>query len=143
MTPPDLAPLRAQFPALQQLDENGRPYVFFDGPGGTQVPQAVIDAFAHFYTHANANTHGQYLYSARAETLAQDARQAMADFLNAPSAEEIVFGPSSSNLVFNVSRAIGAQLSPGDEIIVTRLDHDANISPWLALQEKGVVVKFA
>ncbi len=143
MTPPNLTPLRAQFPALQQRDENGRPYIFFDGPGGTQVPQAVIDAIAHFYIHANANTHGQYLYSVRTEVVAQAAREAMADFLNAPSAEEIVFGPSSSNLVFNVSRAIGAQMSPGDEIIVTRLDHDANISPWLALQEKGVVVKFA
>ena len=143
MSAPNFTSLRAQFPALQQRDKTGRPYVFFDGPGGTQVPQRVIDAIAHFYTHANANTHGQYLYSARAEAVAQAARQAMADFLNAPSAEEIVFGPSSSNLIFNISRAIGAQMSPGDEIVVTRLDHDANISPWLALQEKGVTVKFA
>jgi len=143
MTSLDLTPLRSQFPALQQSDEQDRPYVFFDGPGGTQVPRCVIDAIAHYYTHANANMHGQYLYSARAEAVAQEARQAMVDFLNAPSPDEIVFGPSSTNLVFNVSRAIGAQLSPGDEIVVTRLDHDANIASWLALQERGAVVKFA
>lgn len=138
----DLSPLRANFPALQQTDEQGRPYVFFDGPGGTQVTQSVIDAITHYYTHANANTHGQYTYSARTDAVIDDARRAMADFLNAPSPEEIVFGPTSTNLVFNISRAIGKTLSPGDEIIVTRLDHDANIAPWLALQEKGVVIRF-
>ncbi len=138
----DLSSLRAEFPALQQTDEKGRPYAFFDGPGGTQVPQSVIDAIAHYYTHANANTHGQFLYSARTETVIRDARAAMADFLNAPSPDEVVFGPSATNLAFNISRAIGAQVSPGDEIIVTQLDHDANIAPWLSLQEKGVVIKF-
>lgn len=142
MTTLDLSSLRSRFPALQQTDAQGRPYIFFDGPGGTQVPQAVIDAMAHFYTHANANTHGQFLYSRRADQTIAEARQAMADFLNAPSPEEIVFGTSSSSLAFNISRAMGRQIVPGDEIIVTRLDHDANISPWLALQEKGAVIKF-
>ena len=138
----DLSPQRTQFPALQQIADDGLPYVFFDGPGGTQVPQQVIDAIAHYYTHANANTHGQFLHSARTDVVIANARQAMADFLNAPSPDEIVFGPTSTNLAFNITRAIGATLTDGDEIIVTRLDHDANISPWLALRETGAVVKF-
>lgn len=139
----DLSSLRAQFPALQQKDEKGRPYVFFDGPGGTQVPRAVIDAIAHYYTHANSNSHGNFLYSARTDATVMAAREAVADFLNAPSPQEVVFGPSMTNLTFNLSRAIGAQLGSGDEIVVTRLDHDANVSPWLALQEQGVVIKYA
>ncbi len=139
----DLSSLRAQFPALQQKDEKGRPYVFFDGPGGTQVPRAVIDAIAHYYTHANSNSHGNFLYSARTDATVMAAREAIADFLNASSPQEVVFGPSMTNLTFNLSRAIGAQLGSGDEIVVTRLDHDANVSPWLALQEQGVVIKYA
>ena len=142
MSVPDLSPQRKYFPALQQTDENGNPYVFFDGPGGSQVPQAVIDAVADYYTRANANTHGQYLFSHRTDAVIHDARLAMADFLNAPSPEEIVFGPTSTNLAFNISRSIGKTLQPGDEIIVTRLDHDANIAPWLALTEHGAVIKF-
>lgn len=139
----DLSSLRVQFPALQQKDEKGRPYVFFDGPGGTQVPGAVIDAIAHYYTHANSNSHGNFLYSARTDATVMAAREAVADFLNAPSPQEVVFGPSMTNLTFNLSRAIGAQLGSGDEIVVTRLDHDANVSPWLALQEQGIVIKYA
>jgi cysteine desulfurase family protein (TIGR01976 family) len=139
----DFTSLRAQFPALQQIDEQGRSYVFFDGPGGTQVPQAVIDAVARYYTHANSNSHGNFLYSARTDTTVSGAREALADFLNAPSPDEIIFGPSMTNLTFNLSRAIGAQLSAGDEIVVTRLDHDANVSPWLALRERGIEIKFA
>lgn len=138
----DPTPLRQQFPALQQRDDQGRPFIFFDGPGGTQVPQQVIDAMAHYYTHANANTHGEFLHSRRSDAVIAAGRLAMADFLNAASTDEIVFGPSATNLAFNVSRAIGATLASGDEIIVTRLDHDANIAPWLALQERGVTVHF-
>jgi len=138
----DLSSVRAQFPALQQKDENGRPYVFFDGPGGTQVPQAVIDAIVLYYTQANSNAHGNFLYSARTDATVAAARAALADFLNAPSPQEIIFGPSMTNLTFNLSRAIGAHLQAGDEIIVTRLDHDANVSPWLALRERGVVIKY-
>ena len=139
----DFTALRAQFPALQQTDEQERPYVFFDGPGGTQVPQSVIDAVAQYYTHANSNSHGNFLYSARTDATVSDAREALADFLNAYSPNEIIFGPSMTNLTFNLSRAIGAQLSAGDEIVVTRLDHDANVSPWLALRERGIAIKFA
>jgi len=142
-TIPDLSALRGQFPALQQTDEKGRPFAYFDGPGGTQVPQVVIDAIADYLTHTNANTHGAYLTSQRTDQAIAGARQAMADFLNAPSPDEIVFGPNMTTLTFNISRAIARELRPGDEIVVTRLDHDANIAPWVALEEHGVVVRHA
>lgn len=139
----DLSPLRSQFPALQQIDENGRPYVYFDGPGGTQVPGVVIDAMADYFTNANANCGGPFITSYRNDDMINQARIAMADFLNAGSAREIVFGANMTTLTFNFSRAMGRSLQAGDEIIVTRLDHDANISPWLALEEKGVIIKWA
>jgi cysteine desulfurase family protein (TIGR01976 family) len=145
MTPPipDLSVVRDRFPALQQTDERGRPFVYFDGPGGTQVPQSVIDAMAGYLTRANANTHGAFATSQRSDATIAETRQAAADFLNAPSPDEIVFGPNMTTLTFNVSRAIARELRPGDEIVVTRLDHDANIAPWLALEERGVVVRHA
>ncbi|MGQ9784972.1 MAG: cysteine desulfurase-like protein [Anaerolineae bacterium] len=139
---PDLSPLRTQFPALQQTDAYGRPYVFFDGPGGTQTPQSVIDAMAHYMVSANANTHGLYETSRRTDRVIEEARQAMADFLNAPSLDEIVFGPNMTTLTFAISRAIARTLHPGDEIVVTRLDHDANIAPWVFLEEQGAVIRY-
>ena len=139
----DISPLRSHFPALQQLDDNGRPYVYFDGPGGTQVPQVVIDAMADYFTNANANCGGPFITSHRNDEMINQARMAMADLLNAPSEKEIVFGANMTTLTFSFSRAIGRSLQPGDEIIVTRLDHDANISPWLALEENGIVIKWA
>jgi cysteine desulfurase family protein (TIGR01976 family) len=140
---PDLSPLRAQFPALRQTDARGRSYVFFDGPGGTQVPQMVIDAMVHYMVCANANTHGLYATSRRTDQLIEEARQAMADFLNAPSSDEIIFGPNMTTLTFAISRAFARLLRPGDEIVVTRLDHDANIAPWVALEEQGAVIRYA
>jgi len=134
--------LRAEFPALQQTI-GGRPIVFFDGPGGTQVHCSVIEAMSRYLTEANSNTGGASLYSRRTDETTTEARHALADFLNADRPDEIVFGPNMTTLTFNLSRAIGRTLAPGDEIVVTRLDHDGNISPWLALQERGVVVRFA
>ena len=134
--------LRAEFPALQQTI-GGRPIVFFDGPGGTQVHCSVIEAMSRYFTEANSNTHGASLYSRRTDETTTEARRALADFLNADRPAEIVFGPNMTTLTFNLSRAIGRTLAPGDEIVVTRLDHDGNIAPWLALQERGVVVRFA
>ncbi len=139
----DLSPLRSQFPALQQIDANGRAYVYFDGPGGTQVPQSVMDAMADYFTHANANSGGPFITSYRNDEMINQTRAAMADLLNAPSEKEIIFGANMTTLTFSLSRAIGRSLQPGDEIIVTRLDHDANISPWLALEENGIVIKWA
>ncbi len=140
---PDLSTLRDQFPALQQTDEQGRPYTYFDGPGGTQVPQSVIDAVADYLVRANANTHGPYETSRRTNRIVDEARRAMADFLNASSPEEIVFGPNMTTLTFTISRAIARTMQPGDEIVVTRLEHDANVAPWVALEERGVVIRHA
>ena len=140
---PDLSPVRSQFPALQQTDAQGRPYVYFDGPGGTQVPQGVIDAMVDYLVTANANHGGNFATSRRSDEMIEQARVAMADFLNANSAREIVFGANMTSLTFNLSRAIGRTLQPGDEIVVTRLDHDANIAPWRALEEHGVEIKEA
>jgi cysteine desulfurase family protein (TIGR01976 family) len=128
--------IRSQFPALA----SGA--VFFDGPGGTQVPQAVIDAVAQYYRQANANEHGFFATSRRSDEIVACGRQAMADFLNARSAAEIIFGANMTTLTLHLARALGRTLSPGDEVVVTRLDHDANIAPWLHLQESGAVIRW-
>jgi cysteine desulfurase family protein (TIGR01976 family) len=133
--------LRTEFPALQQT-AGGRPLIFFDGPGGTQVHGSVIEAIKLYLTEANSNFHGAFLYSRRTDETIIAAHQALADMLNARP-EEIVFGPNMTTLTFNISRAIGRAFAPGDEVVVTCLDHDANIAPWLALQEHGVVVRHA
>jgi cysteine desulfurase family protein (TIGR01976 family) len=137
----DLAYIRAQFPSLSQ-SVNGHPAAFLDGPGGTQVPQRVIDAISDYLRRDNANTGGAYSTSRHTDTMIAEARAAMADFLNC-AADEIVFGQNMTSLTFAISRAIGRNLGPGDEILVTRLDHDANVSPWLALEEKGVAIRWA
>jgi cysteine desulfurase family protein (TIGR01976 family) len=135
-----VAELRAGFPALQQT-AGGRPLIFLDGPGGTQVHGSVLEAMDRYLTEANSNSHGTFLYSHRTDETIAAARSALADLLNASRPEEIVFGPNMTSLTFNLSRAIGRTLSPGDEIVVTRLDHDANIAPWLPLQEQGAVIR--
>jgi cysteine desulfurase family protein (TIGR01976 family) len=142
MTVLDLAWVRTQFPALsQQL--NGHPAVFLDGPGGTQVPQSVIDAIAHYLTTSNANTHGAFATSARTDVLVEQAKSTVADFLGCDG-DEVVFGANMTTLTFAMSRAIGRTLKPGDEIVVTALDHDANVAPWLAMEEeRGVTVRTA
>jgi len=137
----DLPWVRAQFPSLAQT-VNGHPAAFLDGPGGTQVPQRVIDAISNYLSRDNANTDGAYATSRRTNAMLAEARAAMADFLNC-AADEIVFGPNMTTLTYAMSRAIGRELGPGDEILVTRLDHDANVSPWLALEEKGVTIRWA
>ncbi|CAG0944765.1 cysteine desulfurase / selenocysteine lyase [Anaerolineae bacterium] len=128
--------IRSHFPSLQS------DAIFFDNPGGTQVTQEVIDAISTYYKTANSNTHGAFTTSQRTDIVIAEARTAFADFLNAYSSNEIIFGPNMTTLTFNISRALGRTLQPGDEIIVTHLDHDADIAPWLALQERGAVVKW-
>lgn len=140
---PNLTPLRAQFPGLQQVDEQGQPYVFFDGPAGTQAPEVVIEAVADYYRTSNACKGGRFITSQRSTEVVEEARRAMADFLNAPSPQEIIFGPNMTTLTYNFSRSIGRLLQPGDEIVVTRLDHYANVSSWMALKEQGIQVKQA
>jgi cysteine desulfurase family protein (TIGR01976 family) len=136
----DLSWIRRQFPSLKQT-VNGHPAVFLDGPGGTQVPQRVIDAIGDYLAHSNANTHGAYATSRQTDAMLDEARAAMADFLGC-DADEVVFGANMTSLTFAVSRAIGRELKAGDEIVVTRLDHDANVSPWRALEETGATVRF-
>ncbi|HVS07085.1 MAG TPA: cysteine desulfurase-like protein [Candidatus Dormibacteraeota bacterium] len=136
----DLQSIRRQFPALS-LKVDGEVVVYLDNPGGTQVPQRVIDRTADYWRTMNANQGGTSVTSQRSDALIAQVRQAAATFLNAASADEIVFGPNMTTLTFALSRAIGRELKPGDEIVVTRLDHDANVSPWLALQERGVTVR--
>ncbi|MGC2169861.1 MAG: cysteine desulfurase-like protein [Candidatus Sulfotelmatobacter sp.] len=137
----DISSVRAQFPALAQT-VNGHPAVFLDGPGGTQVPQRVIDAISNYLSRDNANTDGAYATSRHTNAIIASGRAAMGDFLHC-GADEIVFGPNMTTLTYAMSRAVGRDLGPGDEILVTRLDHDANVSPWLALEEKGVVIRWA
>lgn len=128
--------IRSQFPAL------ATGAVFFDAPGGTQVPKAVSDAVGAYYREANANEHGLFPTSRRSDGIIAQARQAVADFINARSGDEIVFGGNMTTLTLHLSRALGRTLRPGDEIVVTRLDHDANIAPWLFLQENGAVIRW-
>ena len=138
----DLTHVRSQFPSLAQT-VNGHPAAFLDGPGGTQVPQRVIDAISDYLRRDNANTGGAYATSRRTDAMIAEARSAMADFLHC-GADEVAFGPNMTTLTFAMSRAIGRELKPGDEIVVTRLDHDANVSPWLAMAEdRGVTVRWA
>ena len=133
--------IRAQFPSLSRM-VNGHPAAFFDGPGGTQVPNCVINAISDYLRTHNANTGGAFATSLETDQTIASARAAMADFLGC-DADEIVFGPNMTSLTFAISRAIGRELGPGDEILLTHLDHDANISPWRALEERGVKINFA
>jgi cysteine desulfurase family protein (TIGR01976 family) len=136
----DISRVRAQFPSLSQTVA-GQPAVFFDGPGGTQVPQRVIDAISDYLKNSNANTCGAYATSQRTNTVLAEARSAMADLFGGDP-DEVVFGPNMTTLTFAISRSIGRELGPGDEILLTHLDHDANVSPWRALEERGVSIRF-
>jgi len=137
----DITWVREQFPSLQ-LQVNGRPAAFLDGPGGTQVPQRVIDAVTNYFLHSNANVGGAYLTSQRNDAMLAEAHRAMADLLGC-EADEVAFGQNMTTLTLLLSRAIGRGLGPGDEILLTWLDHDGNVSPWLALEERGVVIRRA
>jgi len=138
----DLTYTRSQFPSLTQT-VSGHPAVFFDGPGGTQVPQRVIDAISDYLRRDNSNSGGNYPTARRTEAIIVAAREAVADFFHC-DADEVVFGQNMTSLTFMISRAIGRDLKPSDEILVTRLDHDANVSPWLAMAEdRGVTVRWA
>jgi cysteine desulfurase family protein (TIGR01976 family) len=133
----DVQAVRARFSALQ------RPEAFFDGPAGTQVPDEVIDAIADYLRHSNANVGGEFETSRHTEEVIARARDAAARFLGC-APDETIFGPSMTNLNFMLTRTLGRELKPGDEVVVTKLDHDANVSPWLELaHDLGIVVRFA
>lgn len=134
--------IRSRFPALQRT-ENGEPVAYFDGPGGTQVPQRVADAMSDYLLHHNANTHWAFPSSDETDAIISGARQTLADFLNA-APNEIAFGANMTTLTFHLARAIGRNLQPGDELVVTELDHHANVAPWRALEkERGVTIRVA
>ena len=137
--PLDSTWVRAQFPSLK-LQVNGHPAAFLDGPAGTQVPRQVIDAVHNYFLTANANTCGAFATSRANDATIASARTAMADFFHCDP-DEVVFGQNMTTITFALAREIGRQLTAGDEIVVTTLDHDANVAPWRALEEKGVVIR--
>ena len=137
--PLDSAWVRAQFPSLK-LQVNGQAAAFLDGPAGTQVPRQVMDAIQNYFFAGNANTCGAFATSRANDAVIAGARGAMADFFHCDK-DEVVFGQNMTTITFALSRAIGRELKPGDEIVVTTLDHDANVAPWRALEEKGVVIR--
>ena len=133
--------VRPAFPALA-LEQGGEPLAYFDGPGGTQVPDAVIEAVTGYYRTSNANSGGAFVTSERSDALVEEARAAVADLYGAASPGEIKFGPNMTSLTFHLSRSIGATLVPGDEIVVTTLDHEANQGPWRAIAaDRGLTVR--
>lgn len=139
----DVQAARAQFPALHHPTDKGTPPIFFDNPAGTQVPQQVINAVTHYYTTMNANSGGEFATSQRSDAMVVHVRKQVAKFLNAPRYDEIVFGPNMTTLNFALSRAIAQTLNAGDEIVLTRMDHDANVSPWLRIaQDRGLTVRW-
>src|SRR5919106_4306344 len=139
--PLDVEALRGEFPALRR-EQDGRPVAFLDGPGGTQVPQRVVDAVATYLTDTNANAGGAFTTSEASDAMVDEAHRAVADFLGAASPEEIKFGYNMSTLTLHMGRSIGATLGPGDEIVVTTLDHEANVSTWEAMAaDRGVTVR--
>jgi selenocysteine lyase/cysteine desulfurase len=137
----DVHALRARFPALaRQVD--GRPAVFLDGPGGTQVPQVVIDAVTDYYRTSNANDGGAFITSEAMVALMRAAHEAAADLVGAASPDEAKFGANMTTLTMHISRSIAAWLRPGDEIVITTLDHEANISPWRAVAaDRGLLLR--
>ncbi len=137
----DVDALRAEFPALAR-EQDGRPVVFLDGPGGTQVPQRVINAVAGYYRDTNANVGGAFITSELSDAMALEAHAAVADLLGAARPDEIKLGYNMTTLTLHIGRSIGATLQPGDEIVVTTLDHDANVSTWRAMAaDRGVTVQ--
>jgi cysteine desulfurase family protein (TIGR01976 family) len=134
--------IRTQFPALER-EHNGYSVAYFDAPGGTQVPRVVVEAVTDYLLHHNANTHWEYPTSHETDAIIESARHTLADFLNA-SANEIVFGTNTTSNIYHLSRALGRTLGPGDEIVITELEHHANVAPWQALVvERGVTLNVA
>ena len=137
----DLATIRSRFPALARVVD-GRPAVFVDAPGGSQVPEPVIEAMAGYLRRSNANAHGAFATSQETDDVIAEAHRASADLLNA-DVDEVIFGPNATTLLFALSRSVARTLGPGDEVVVTRLDHDANVRPWvLAAEDAGATVRW-
>lgn len=140
LTVSSVSEIRSHFPALERV-HNGQQVAYFDGPGGTQVPRQVVERMSDYLYHHNANTHWAYPTSEETDAAIEDARKVCADFLNASPAE-IAFGANMTTLTFHLGRALAPQFGPGDELVVTELDHHANIDTWRQLElERGVKVR--
>ncbi|GAB5442327.1 MAG: cysteine desulfurase-like protein [Fuerstiella sp.] len=139
--PLDVARVRAEFPGLQRV-QNGETVAFLDGPAGSQVPESVAQAVSNYLLHTNANRGASHATSRESDATIEDAHRVLAEFLNADSPDEIVFGANMTSITFAVSRALAKTWQPGDEILLSRLDHDANVTPWvLAAQDAGATVR--
>ncbi len=132
--------IRSLFPSLQRL-HNKQPLVYFDGPGGTQVPQSVIDAISNYYKRSNANTHGEFITTNETDQIIRDMRYAVCSLLGAENPDTISIGQNMTTLNFALARAIARSLQPGDEVLITQLDHEGNRGPWLMLHEFGIIVR--
>lgn len=132
--------IRNQFPSLQRK-HNNLPMVFLDGPAGTQVPQLVIDRITNYYKTSNANSHGEFITTQETDQVIHTMRESMADLLGAESPQNISIGQNMTTLNFALARAISRILKPGDEVLITQLDHEANRGPWLTLRDVGVKVR--
>ena len=138
----DINAIRARFPALS-IRDNDRPRIYFDNPAGTQVPDMVVEGMRRCLIESNANVGGYFQTSKLADEIIEEAHQAMADLLNASSRSEIIFGQNMTTITLHMSRSIGRLLQPGDEIILSRMDHDGNIGPWILLAEDlGLKIKW-
>ena len=135
----DVPYVRRQFPALERTID-GRPVAYFDSPGGTQVPQLVLDAVTDYLVNHNSNTHGYFAATVETDHLLADARDALADLLGC-SWDEVAFGANTTTLNFLLAHSLARDLKEGDEIVITELDHEANRGPWISLQDRGVVVR--
>ena len=139
-TAEDCARCRRDFPSLSRTVD-GVPLAFLDGPAGTQVPEPVIAAMSGYYRTSNANTHGEFPASRETDRLLHETRETVAAFLGAPSGREISFGQNMTTLTYSLSHALAREMAPGDEIVITQLDHEANRGPWLSLKERGIVIR--
>jgi len=143
MTDWDIDAIRSRFPSLRRPGPDQEPVAWLDGPAGTQVADTCLRAINDYLLNSNSNHHGAFAASAETDGLSHEVRRAMADFIGASDADEVIFGPNMTTLTFAISRAIGGALQPGDEIVVTRLDHDANVAPWLAVaREHDLTVRW-
>jgi cysteine desulfurase family protein (TIGR01976 family) len=136
----DIRSAREQFPSLQRQHQ-GKPMIFLDGPAGTQVPQSVIDAISWYYTNSNANTHGAFITTQETDTVIEKTRQSVAALLGAENITTISIGQNMTSLNFSLARAMARIIKPGDEVLITQLDHEANRGPWLTLRDAGVRVR--
>ncbi len=136
----DFIERRKDFPSLERT-HNGYPLAYLDGPGGTQVPRQVIDAVSWYYKTCNSNTHGFFITTNESDAMIEETRHKLAAFLGAGSGKNISFGHNMTTLNYMLSRALGKHFQPGDEILITQLDHEANRGPWIALREEGIIVQ--